>query len=216
MFSSIVPGKIEIRNSNTYSEIVDYDFNAFSHTQSLIKSIVPGGTILDCSDETWQKTLDLNVRSMFWTCQAFIPLSVAEKQKLAIVNISSVCSSLRGVPNRFIYGVSKGAVIALTKSIAAVSGIENFQCRKMNNPVFISTLWLLLGVQDFVGQGVRANSILPGTFESPSWRDRVNQSADPEKARADFIARQKMGRIGQADEIALLALYLASSEVTKP
>lgn len=83
-------------------------------------SIVPGGTILDCSDDTWQKTLDLNVKSMFWTCQALIPLSLEAKEKLAIVNISSVCSSLRGVPNRFIYGVSKGAVIALTKSIAAV------------------------------------------------------------------------------------------------
>ncbi|CAL8075199.1 unnamed protein product [Orchesella dallaii] len=146
--------------------------------------IVPGGTILDCSDEMWQKTLDLNVRGTFWVCQSLIPLSLEAKTKLAVVNISSVCSSIRGVPNRFIYGVSKGAIIALTKSIAA----------------------------DFVGQGVRANSILPGTFESPSWRDRVNQSEDPEKARADFIARQKMGRIGTAGEIASLALYLACPE----
>lgn len=179
-------------------------------------SIVPGGTILDCSDDTWQKTLDLNVKSMFWTCQALIPLSLEAKEKLAIVNISSVCSSLRGVPNRFIYGVSKGAVIALTKSIAAVWKY---------NIYFKSKVWKVkqeackfsslnfIWIQDFVGQGVRANSILPGTFESPSWRDRVNQSEDPEKARADFIARQKMGRIGRADEIALLALYLASSEV---
>jgi len=146
--------------------------------------IVPGGTILDCSDDMWQRTLDLNVRGTFWMCQALIPFSLEAKEKLSIVNISSVCSSLRGVPNRFIYGVSKGAIIALTKSVAA----------------------------DFVGQGIRANSVLPGTFESPSWCERVKESPDPEKARADFIARQKMGRIGTADEIAKLVLYLASPE----
>jgi len=146
--------------------------------------VVPGGTILDTSDSTWDLAMNLNVRSAYWMCQAFIPLSLEEKKSLAIVNMSSAASSIKGVPNRCAYSVSKGALIALTKSIAA----------------------------DYVGQGIRANNICPGTVDTPSFRDRVNQSPDPQKALADFIGRQKMGRLGTADEIAALALYLSCDE----
>jgi len=146
--------------------------------------IVPGGSLLQTTDDTWQLAMDLNVRGAFWVCQALLPAVLEGKGKLSIINMSSVCSSLKGVPNRFAYGVSKGALIALTKSIAA----------------------------DFIGQGIRANSICPGTVDTPSFRGRVNDSPDPEVAMKDFLARQKMGRLGTADEIASLALYLASDE----
>jgi len=146
--------------------------------------IVPGGSILQTSDDTWSLAMNLNVRGAYWVCQALLPAVLEAKSKLSIINMSSVCGSLKGVPNRFAYGVSKGALIALTKSIAA----------------------------DFIGQGVRANSICPGTVDTPSFRGRVNDSPDPEQAMNDFISRQKMGRLGTAEEIASLALYLASDE----
>jgi len=145
---------------------------------------VPGGTILDTPDSTWDLAMNLNVKGAFWMCQGFIPLSLKEKKPMAIVNMASAASSIKGVVNRCAYSTSKGALIALTKSIAA----------------------------DYVGEGVRANNICPGTVDTPSWRDRVSQSDDPLKAKADFIARQKMGRLGTAEEIAALALYLASDE----
>jgi 2-keto-3-deoxy-L-fuconate dehydrogenase len=141
------------------------------------------GSILDCDDKAWQFTMDLNVRSMFWISKAFLPGMLA-KGKGSIVNIASGASSVRGIPNRFVYGTSKAAVIGLTKSIAA----------------------------DFITKGVRCNAICPGTIDTPSLGDRINAFADPVQARKDFIARQAMGRLGTAEEIAWAAVYLASDE----
>jgi len=146
--------------------------------------IVPGGTVLDCDEETWNRSLDLNAKGAFLMCQALIPIVLKNGNSCSIVNMSSVASSLKGVVNRFAYSVSKGALNALTKSIAA----------------------------DFIGQKIRANTICPGTVDTPSFQGRVSSSADPAKAMQDFLARQKMGRLGTAEEIAALALYLASDE----
>jgi 2-keto-3-deoxy-L-fuconate dehydrogenase len=145
--------------------------------------MVPSGSILDCDRAIWARTLDLNVTSMLTTIQAWLPGMVGRGAG-SIINMASVASSIRGVPNRFAYGTSKGAVIGLTKAVAA----------------------------DFVGQGIRCNAICPGTVETPSLHERMAQSGDAVAARAAFIARQPMGRLGKAEEIAALALYLASDE----
>ncbi|MBL8807794.1 MAG: SDR family oxidoreductase [Rhodospirillales bacterium] len=144
---------------------------------------VHNGTILDCDDKAWDFSMNLNVRSMFWTVQAFLPAMLA-KGKGTIVNMSSGCSSIKGAPNRFVYGTTKAAVIGLTKSITA----------------------------DYVGKGIRANAICPGTVDTPSLQDRINTAADPTAQRKLFISRQPMGRLGTAEEIADLALFLASDE----
>jgi 2-keto-3-deoxy-L-fuconate dehydrogenase len=141
------------------------------------------GTILDCDDAAWEFSFNLNVRAMFWTTRAYLPGMLA-KGKGTIVNMSSGCSSIKGAPNRFVYGTTKAAVIGFTKSLTA----------------------------DFVGKGIRANAICPGTVDTPSLQGRIGAAADPEKARKDFIARQPMGRLGNAEEIADLALFLASEE----
>lgn len=141
------------------------------------------GTILDATDAEWNFGFALNVRSMYWTCRAAIP-GMVERGYGSIINISSVASSVIGAPNRFVYGASKAAVIGLTKSIAS----------------------------DFVTTGLRCNAICPGTVESPSLEDRLNNTGDYEAAREAFIARQPMGRFGTAAEIAALAVYLASQE----
>jgi 2-keto-3-deoxy-L-fuconate dehydrogenase len=141
------------------------------------------GTILDCDDKAWAFTMDINVRSMFWISKAFLP-GMLTKGKGTIVNIASGASSVRGIPNRFVYGTSKAAVIGLTKSIAA----------------------------DFITKGIRCNCICPGTIDTPSLAQRINAFADPVQARKDFIARQAMGRLGTAEEIAWAAVYLASDE----
>jgi 2-keto-3-deoxy-L-fuconate dehydrogenase len=144
---------------------------------------VHNGTILDCDDKAWDFSMNLNVRSMFWTVQAFLPGMLA-KGKGTIVNMSSGCSSIKGAPNRFVYGTTKAAVIGLTKSITA----------------------------DYVGKGIRANAICPGTVDTPSLQDRIDTAADPVAQRKLFISRQPMGRLGKAEEIADLALFLASDE----
>lgn len=144
---------------------------------------VHAGTILDCTDEEFDFAFDLNVRSMFRMVRAFLPAMI-EGGGGSIVNIASVASSVIAAPNRFVYGASKAAVIGLTKSVAA----------------------------DFVGQGIRANAICPGTVESPSLEDRMRATGDLEAARAAFAARQPMGRLGKPEEIAALAVYLASRE----
>jgi len=141
------------------------------------------GTILECDDKTWDFSMNLNVRSMFWVTKAFLPGMVARK-KGSIINMSSAASSIKGAPNRFVYGTTKAAVIGLTKAIAA----------------------------DFIKQGIRCNAICPGTVETPSLGERIAVFADPVQARKDFIARQPMGRLGTAEEIAALAVYLASDE----
>jgi len=141
------------------------------------------GTILDCEEDDWRLSFDVNVRSMFLTIKAFLPGMLATGGG-SIVNIASVAGSLAGVPNRFAYGASKAAVIGLTRSVA----------------------------KDYVGNGVRCNSICPGTVQSPSLDDRINAFDDPVQARKDFIARQPMGRLGETNEIADLCVYLASDE----
>jgi 2-keto-3-deoxy-L-fuconate dehydrogenase len=144
---------------------------------------VANGTILQCTTKDWDFSFNLNVRSMFILTQAVLP-GMVERKRGAIVNIASVASTVKGVPNRFAYSSSKGAVIALTKSIAA----------------------------DFVGQGIRCNAICPGTVDTPSLHERINANADPDAARKAFIARQPMGRLAEAGEMAELAVYLASDE----
>ena len=143
---------------------------------------VHAGTALDATDEQWDFAFDLNVRSQYWTIQAALPKMLASK-KGSIINMASVVS-IKGLPNRFVYGASKAAVIGLTKSVAA----------------------------DFVMQGVRCNSICPGTVDTPSLADRINVYEDPVEARKNFIARQPMGRLAQAHEIAPLIVFLASDE----
>ena len=144
---------------------------------------VHSGTILDCEEKDWDFSFDLNAKAMYRTCRAFLP-GMLEKGKGAIVNMSSVASSVKGVPNRFAYTASKAAVVGLTKAIAA----------------------------DFVTKGIRCNAICPGTVDSPSLHDRLRATGNYEQALADFIARQPMGRIATPEEIAALVTYLASDE----
>jgi 2-keto-3-deoxy-L-fuconate dehydrogenase len=141
------------------------------------------GTILECAEKDWDFSFDLNVKSMYRTCHAFLP-AMLQAGKGSIINMSSGASSIRGVPNRFVYGASKAAVIGLTKAIAA----------------------------DFIRSGVRCNAICPGTVQSPSLEQRIAAQGDVEKAHAAFVARQPMGRLGRPEEIASLAVYLASDE----
>ncbi len=141
------------------------------------------GSVLECDEDEWERSLDLNLRSMYRTVRAFLP-GMLERGRGSIINMSSGASSVKGVPNRFVYGVTKAAVIGLTRSVAA----------------------------DFVGRGIRCNAICPGTVETPSLAERIAATEDPEQARRDFIARQPMGRLGRVEEIAELAVYLASDE----
>ena len=156
---------------------VDVLFNAVG--------FVHHGTILECDEKDWDFSSNVNVKSMYFMCKSILPLMIKQNGG-SIINISSCASSFKGFPNRFVYGTTKGAVIGLTKAIAA----------------------------DFVKKNIRCNSIAPGTVYSPSWQDRVNQSPDPVQAKKDFIARQPMGRLGTAEEIAAVAVYLASDDAT--
>jgi len=145
-----------------------------------VAGFVHAGTVLEATDEEWDFGFDLNVRSVFHTIKAFLP-GMRARGGGSIVNIASVVG-FAAVPNRFVYSATKAAVVGITKSVAA----------------------------DFVKEGIRCNAICPGTVQSPSLEDRLHAQGDYEKARAAFIARQPMGRLGKAEEIAELAVYLAS------
>jgi 2-keto-3-deoxy-L-fuconate dehydrogenase len=145
--------------------------------------VVHNGSILQATDDEWDFAFNLNVRAQYWMIQAVLPKMLARGGG-SIINMASVCGSLKGLPNRFIYGASKAAVVGLTKSVAA----------------------------DFVGKGIRCNAIAPGTVDTPSLTDRINSYDDPVEARKNFIARQPMGRLAQAHEIAPIVVYLASDE----
>ncbi len=178
--------RLDVRSSEAVAELarevgpIDILFNC--------AGFVHHGSVLDCSDADWDFSFDLNVKSMHRTIRAFLP-GMLEKGGGSIVNIASAASSVRGIPNRYVYGASKAAVIGLTKAVAA----------------------------DFIRRGVRCNAICPGTVESPSLDQRIAtlsaQSNQPlEEVRKAFVGRQPMGRLGKPQEIAALALYLASDE----
>jgi|SRR5690242_6596745 len=145
--------------------------------------IVHHGSILDATVKDWDQAFAVNVRSMFLVSKAFLP-GMLKKGRGSIINMASVASSIRGLPNRCVYGASKAAVVGLTKSIAA----------------------------DYVGKGVRCNAVAPGTVDTPSLQGRINAFADPVQARKDFVARQPMGRLGTVDDITGLLVFLASDE----
>ena len=144
---------------------------------------VHGGTVLDATDDEMEFAFNLNVRSQFWMIQAVLPKMQTQKSG-SIINMASVCSSIKGLPSRFVYGTTKAAVLGLTKSVAA----------------------------DFASHGIRCNAICPGTVDTPSLQDRINAYADPVEARQNFIARQPLGRLAQAHEIAPLVVFLGSDE----
>ena len=145
--------------------------------------VVHNGTVLDATDDDLDFAFRLNVRAQFWAIQAVLPRMLAAGGG-SIINMASVCSSMKGLPNRFVYGTTKAAVLGLTKSVAA----------------------------DYVAQGIRCNAVCPGTVDTPSLGDRINANADPEAARRAFVARQPMGRLAQAAEIAPVVVFLASDE----
>jgi 2-keto-3-deoxy-L-fuconate dehydrogenase len=141
------------------------------------------GTIMECSERDWDASFDLNVKSMYRVTRAFLPGMLAQ-QKGSIINMASIASSIRGLPNRLAYGTTKAAVLGFTKAIAA----------------------------DYVKQGIRCNAVCPGTVDTPSLQGRINAFADPVQARKDFVARQPMGRLATVDDITPLLIYLASDE----
>jgi 2-keto-3-deoxy-L-fuconate dehydrogenase len=148
-----------------------------------VAGFVHAGSILECDERDFDFSMNLNVKSMYQTIRAVLP-SMLEAGAGSIINMSSVCSSIKGLPSRFVYGTSKAAVIGLTKSVAA----------------------------DYVARSIRCNAVCPGTIESPSLEQRIAAFEDPEEARRAFIGRQPMGRLGKPEEIATIVVYLASDE----
>ena len=156
-------------------DVIDVLFNAVG--------FVHHGTILECEEKDWDFSFDVNIKSMYFMTKEVLPKMI-KQNKGSIINVSSIASSLKGLPNRFVYGTTKAAIIGFTKSIAS----------------------------DFLKNNIRCNAIAPGTVHTPSWEGRVQAATNPEQAKKDFIARQLMGRLGTAEEIATLAIYLASDE----
>jgi len=165
----------DIQKSSDEIGVLDVLFNCAGY--------VHHGTILECDEDAWDFSFDLNVKAQYRMIRAFLPLMLAAGGG-SIINMSSVCSSVKGIISRAVYGASKAAVIGLTKSVSA----------------------------DYLKQGIRCNCICPGTVQSPSLDDRIAAFDDPVQARKDFIARQPLGRLGTAEEIASIAVYLASDE----
>ncbi|MEO8057110.1 MAG: SDR family oxidoreductase [Burkholderiales bacterium] len=154
---------------------IDVLFNCAGH--------VHNGTILDATDQEWDFAFNLNARAMFWTIKAVLP-KMLKHGAGSVINMASVAGSIKGIPNRFVYGASKAAVIGLTKAVAA----------------------------DYVARRIRCNAIAPGTVDTPSLQGRINAYADPAEARRMFLARQPTGRLAVAEEIAPLVVFLASDE----
>jgi 2-dehydro-3-deoxy-L-fuconate 4-dehydrogenase len=179
--SEFVTRRLDVRDSQAVATLaaetgpIDVLFNCAGY--------VHDGTIFECTEDDWDASFDLNVKSMFRMCRSFLP-GMLERGGGSIINMSSAASSVKGAPRRFVYGATKAAVIGLTKAIAA----------------------------DFIEHGIRCNAICPGTVETPSLEDRMKASGDAKVARAAFVARQPMGRLGRPVEIAALAVYLASNE----
>jgi len=177
----VVTHRLDVRDDGAVARLaaaepaIDVLFNCAGY--------VHGGTVLDCTDADWDLAFDLNVRSMFRTIRAWLP-GMLERGKGSIVNMASAASSVKGAPNRFVYGTTKAAVIGLTKSVAV----------------------------DFIGRGIRCNAICPATVDTPSLRQRIASAGDPDAAHRAFLARQPMGRFATAEEIAALVLFLASDE----
>ena len=185
----------ELKNANLDIKIEKLDSTNKTEVEKFCSSIdsvdvlfhavgfVHNGTIMDCNDEEFYRSINVNVYSAYLMSYNLVP-KMLNKGKGNIIIVSSAASSVKGVQNRFIYGTTKAALNGFVKALAI----------------------------DYVKQGIRCNAILPGTVETPSWEGRVNMSDDPKKAREDFIARQAMGRLAQPEEIASLATYLASDE----
>jgi len=176
--------KVSILDSTKNDEIKVF-FSKIDKVDVLFNAVgyVHHGTIMECEEKDWDFSFNVNVKSMYLMIKEILPKMI-KHNKGNIINMSSIVSSLRGLPNRFVYGATKAAIVGLTKSIAA----------------------------DFIKSNIRCNAIAPGTVHTPSWEDRVAATPDPIKAKKDFIARQPMGRLARAEEIAALAVYLASDE----
>ena len=176
--------KVSILDSTKNDEIKVF-FSKIDKVDVLFNAVgyVHHGTIMECEEKDWDFSFNVNVKSMYLMIKEILPKMI-KHNKGNIINMSSIVSSLRGLPNRFVYGATKAAIVGLTKSIAA----------------------------DFIKSNIRCNAIAPGTVYTPSWEDRVAAAPDPIKAKKDFIARQPMGRLATAEEIAALAVYLASDE----
>ena len=185
----------EINNNNSTITTKELDSTNKSAVDTFAESVdevdilfhavgfVHHGTIMDCDSDEFYRSINVNVYSAYLMSQSLLP-KMLKKQKGNIIIVSSAASNVKGAPNRFIYGTTKAALNGFVKALAA----------------------------DYVKEGIRCNAILPGTVETPSWEGRVNMAEDPKKAREDFIARQAMGRLAQPEEIASMAVYLASDE----
>jgi 2-keto-3-deoxy-L-fuconate dehydrogenase len=178
------PGRVEKLNVLEKSELVGL-IGSLERVDVLFNcaGFVHHGTVLDTTDEQWDFAFNLNVRSMFWAMQAVIPKMITAGGG-SILNVASVASSIKGAPNRFVYGATKAAVIGMTKAVAA----------------------------DFTAHNIRVNALCPGTIHTPSLEDRIRAQGDLETAMAGFMARQPIGRFGTPQEVANLAVYLASDE----
>ena len=179
--SNIVTYKLDSTNKSDVENFCSSisDINILFHAVGFVHH----GAILDCDSEEFQRSININIYSAYLMSHSLLPKMIKQK-KGNIIIVSSAASSVKGVPNRFIYTTTKAALNGLVKSIAA----------------------------DYIKDGIRCNAILPGTVETPSWEGRVQMADDPEQARKDFISRQAMGRLAQPNEIASMAVYLASDE----